>query len=193
MLNLYYIFSFLQVLTASFIFCSNNPIHSIVFLILLFFESTVILAFLNFEFISLLFILVYVGAIAVLFVFVIMMLRVKIDDFDVLFFIPVNFALNAYVVAHIVSYFQPYTYFSNVFYSPDFICFDDFEESLHEIFITGQVLYNFGMILVLIAGLVLLLALVGSIVLSLDFKKLRINNAVFRRLSRTSNFTSFFK
>ena len=66
-------------------------------------------------------------------------------------------------------------------------------ENLNEMFIIGQVLYNFGIVLVIIAGLVLLLALVGSVILSLDFKKLRLNNAVFRRLSRTSNFVSFFK
>jgi NADH-quinone oxidoreductase subunit J len=97
MLNIYYIFSVLQVFTASFLFFSNNPIHSILFLILLFFESTVILSFLNLEFVSLLFILVYVGAIAVLFLFVIMMLRVKLDEFDVLLFLPINFALNSYL------------------------------------------------------------------------------------------------
>lgn len=193
MLNIYYIFSLLQVFTASFLFFSNNPIHSILFLILLFFESTVILSFLNLEFVSLLFILVYVGAIAVLFLFVIMMLRVKLDEFDVLFFLPVNFALNSYLIIYMFSYIQPFTYFPSVFYSSDFICFNNFEENLNEMFIIGQVLYNFGIMLVIIAGLVLLLALVGSIILSLDFKKLRLNNAVFRRLSRTSNFVSFFK
>ena len=193
MLNIFYIFSLLQVFTASFLFFSNNPIHSILFLILLFFESTVILSFLNLEFVSLLFILVYVGAIAVLFLFVIMMLRVKLDEFDVLFFLPVNFALNSYLIIYMFSYIQPFTYFPSVFYSSDFICFNNFEENLNEMFIIGQVLYNFGIMLVIIAGLVLLLALVGSIILSLDFKKLRLNNAVFRRLSRTSNFVSFFK
>ena len=193
MLNIYYIFSLLQVFTASFLFFSNNPIHSILFLILLFFESTVILSFLNLEFVSLLFILVYVGAIAVLFLFVIMMLRVKLDEFDVLFFLPINFALNSYLIIYMFSYIQPFTYFPNVFYSSDFICFYNVEENLNEMFIIGQVLYNFGIMLVIIAGLVLLLALVGSIILSLDFKKLRLNNAVFRRLSRTSNFVSFFK
>lgn len=193
MLNIYYIFSILQVFTASFLFFSNNPIHSILFLILLFFESTVILSFLNLEFVSLLFILVYVGAIAVLFLFVIMMLRVKLDEFDVLLFLPINLALNSYLIIYMFSYIQPFTYFSSVFYSLDFICFENFEENLNETFIIGQVLYNFGMVLVIIAGLVLLLALVGSIILSLDFKKLRLNNAVFRRLSRTSNFVSFFK
>ena len=193
MLNVYYIFSMLQVFTASFLFFSNNPIHSILFLILLFFESTVILSFLNLEFVSLLFILVYVGAIAVLFLFVIMMLRVKLDEFDVLLFLPINFALNSYLIIYMFSYIQPFTYFSSVFYSSDFICFENFEENLNEMFIIRQVLYNFGMVLVIVAGLVLLLALVGSVILSLDFKKLRLNNAVFRRLSRTSNFVSFFK
>jgi len=193
MLNIYYIFSVLQVFTASFLFFSNNPIHSILFLILLFFESTVILSFLNLEFISLLFILVYVGAIAVLFLFVIMMLRVKLDEFDVLLFLPINFALNSYLIIYMFSYIQPFTYLPGVFYSSDFICFENFEENLNEMFIIGQVLYNFGMVLVIVAGLVLLLALVGSVILSLDFKKLRLNNAVFRRLSRTSNFVSFFK
>jgi NADH-quinone oxidoreductase subunit J len=193
MLNVYYIFSILQVFTASFLFFSNNPIHSILFLILLFFESTIILSFLNLEFVSLLFILVYVGAIAVLFLFVIMMLRVKLDEFDVLLFLPINFALNSYLIIYMFSYIQPFTYLPGAFYSSDFLCFENFEENLNEMFIIGQVLYNFGIVLVIIAGLVLLLALVGSIILSLDFKKLRLNNAVFRRLSRTSNYISFFK
>jgi NADH-quinone oxidoreductase subunit J len=193
MLNIYYLFSILQVFTASFLFFSNNPIHSILFLILLFFESTVILSFLNLEFVSLLFILVYVGAIAVLFLFVIMMLRVKLDEFDVLLFLPINFALNSYLIIYMFSYIQPFTYLPGIFYSSDFICFENCEENLNELFIIGQVLYNFGIVLVVIAGLVLLLGLVGSVILSLDFKKLRLNNAVFRRLSRTSNFVSFFK
>ena len=193
MLNIYYFFSILQVFTASFLFFSNNPIHSILFLILLFFESTVILSFLNLEFVSLLFILVYVGAIAVLFLFVIMMLRVKLDEFDVLLFLPVNFAVNSYLMLYMFSYMQPFTYRPDVFYSLDFICFENCEENLNELLIIGQVLYNFGIILVVIAGLVLLLGLVGSVILSLDFKKVRLNNAVFRRLSRTSNFVSFFQ
>jgi NADH-quinone oxidoreductase subunit J len=193
MVNIYYIFSILQVFTASFLFFSKNPIHSILFLILLFFESTVILSFLNLEFISLLFILVYVGAIAVLFLFVVMMLRVKLDEFDVLLFLPINFALNSYLILYMFSYIHPFKYFSDVFYSSDFICFENFEENLNEMFMIGQGLYNSGGVGILIAGLVLLLALVGSVILSLDFKKLRLNNAVFRRLSRTSNFVSFFK
>lgn len=193
MLALFYLFSFLQVLTSSFLFFSNNPIHSILFLILLFFESTVILSFLNFEFISLLFILVYVGAIAVLFLFVIMMLRVKLDEFDALFFLPLNFAVNAYLILYLFSNTQSFMFQAFNFDLNTTLCFYNIEESLLEIFIIGQVLYNFSILLVIIVGLVLLVALVGSILLSLDFKKLRLNNSIFRRLSRSPYSVLFFK
>jgi NADH-quinone oxidoreductase subunit J len=190
---IYYIFSMLQVFTATFLFFSSNPVHSILFLILLFFESTVILSLLNLEFISLLFILVYVGAIAVLFLFVVMMLRVKLNDLGSLVFLPINFGLNAYIIIFILSLYQPFTYSSQAFYSTEYLCFSNIEEHFGDVFVLGQVIYNYAIILLLIAGLILLVALLGSIVLSLDFSKSRTNSVVFRRLSRSSNFISFFK
>jgi len=189
MLNIYYIVSILEIFTASFL--SFRIIQFIVFLF--FFESTVILSFLNLEFVSLLFMLVYVRAIAVFFLFIIMMLRVKLDRFDVLLFLPFNFALNSYLIRSIYSYIQPFTYLPAVVYSSDFICFENFEEKLNEMFIIRQVLYNFGFVLVIIVGLVLALALIGSVIRSLDFKRLRLNKAIFRRLSCTANFLSFKK
>lgn len=193
MLSVYYIFSFLQVFTATFIYFSSNPIHSILLLILLFFESAVVLSLFTLEFVSLLFILVYVGAIAVLFLFVVMMLRVKLNDLEILILLPISFALNFYFYIWAISYFQPFIYVSDTFYSKSFICFFMLEENFNEIFILGQILYNYYIICFLIAGLVLLLALVGSIVLSLDFNKSRTNSVVFRKLSRTSNFLSYFQ
>lgn len=193
MITIFYIFSFLQVLTSSFLLLANNPVHSILFLILLFFESTVILSFLNFEFISLLFILVYVGAIAVLFLFVIMMLRVKLDEFDALFFLPLNFAINSYLILYLFSTMQSSLFLAFSLDVSNVLCFNAIEENLLEIFIIGQVLYNFAILLVIIVGLVLLVALVGSILLSLDFKKLRLNNSIFRRLSRSPYSVLFFK
>ena len=193
MLTVYFIFSVLQVFTATFIFFSANPIHSILLLILLFFEVTVILSLLNLEFISLLFILVYVGAIAVLFLFVVMMLRVKLNDLEILTILPISLAINFYIYISFLSKFQPFTYYSNTFYSTSFFCFSSLEESIIEIFTLGQVLYNYYIICFLMAGLVLLLALVGAIVLSLDFNKSRLNGVVFRKLSRSSNFVSFFQ
>lgn len=193
MLTVYFIFSLLQVFTATFIFFSVNPIHAILLLILLFFEVTVVLSLLNLEFISLLFILVYVGAIAVLFLFVVMMLRVKLNDLEILTILPISLALNFYIYVTFLSKFQPFTYYSNTFSSISFLCFSSTEETIIELFTLGQVIYNYYIICFLLAGLILLLALVGAIVLSLDFNKSRLNGVVFRKLSRTSNFVSFFQ
>jgi NADH-quinone oxidoreductase subunit J len=193
---IYYIFSSLQVFTATFIYFSNNPIHSILLLILLFFESAVVFSLFNLEFISLLFILVYVGAIAVLFLFVVMMLRIKLKDLIVdssFFMSPVNIASNAHLCIFYLLNHKPFIFATSAFSSNDFICFTSIEESFNEVHTLGQVFYNYYVVCILIAGLILLLALIGSIVLSLDFKKSRINSVVFRKLSRTSNFVSFIK
>ena len=93
MSNIFLFFIFLQVFTSTFIFFSINPIHSILLLILLFFESTVLLSLLNLEFISIIFILIYVGAIAILFLFVVMMLQLKLNDLEFFFFYPIYLAL----------------------------------------------------------------------------------------------------
>merc|ERR1712194_517437 len=188
--NCFFIFSLLQVFTATFIFFSSNPIHSILLLILLFFE--VVLSLLKLEFISLLFILVYVGAIAVLFLFVVMMLRVKLNDLEILTILPISLAVNFYIYVSFLSQLQPFTFYSNAFYTNLFLCFSSIEEHITEIYMLGQVIYNYYIISFLIAGLILLLALVGAIVLSLDFNKSRLNGVVFRKLSRTANFVSFF-
>lgn len=193
MLTLYSIFSILQVFTATFIYFSSNPIHSILLLILLFFEVAVVLSLLKLEFISLLFILVYVGAIAVLFLFVVMMLRVKLNDLEILTVLPISLVLNFFIYINFFSYQQPFTYYSNAYYSTLYLCFSQLEEHITEIFTLGQVLYNYYIISFLIAGLILLLALVGAIVLSLNFNKPRTNGVIFRKLSRTSNFVSFFQ
>lgn len=192
MFNLFNYFIFLQVFTSTFIYFSVNPIHSILLLILLFFESSIVLALLNLEFISILFILIYVGAIAILFLFVVMMLQLKLNDLEVLFFLPFSIAFNFLFLIIIFFYYQPYKYnflYHNVY---EFACFEIVEESFNEIFIIGQILYNYSAICFLLAGIILLLALLGSIVLSLDYNK--INSIVIsKKLIRNSNFVSFFK
>jgi NADH-quinone oxidoreductase subunit J len=192
MFSLFNYFIFLQVFTSTFIYFSVNPIHSILLLILLFFESSIVLALLNLEFISILFILIYVGAIAILFLFVVMMLQLKLNDLEVLFFLPFSIGFNFLFIIYLFYFYQPYKY--NFLYnnSNEFVCFDIVEESFNEIFIIGQILYNYSALCFLLAGIILLLALIGSIVLSLEYNK--INSIVIsKKLIRNSNFVSFFK
>jgi NADH-quinone oxidoreductase subunit J len=186
MTNLFNYFILLQVFTSTFIYFSINPIHSILLLILLFFESAIVLSLFNLEFISILFILIYVGAIAILFLFVIMMLQLKLNDLEVFFFLPILFSFNFLCF---LSFFKNYNFFFIVF---DFFNLNIFEEYFLEIFILGQVLYNYSLICFLLAGLILLLALIGSIILSLEFSKIKAN-FIFKKLGRSSNFISFFK
>ena len=192
MFSLFNYFIILQVFTSTFIYFSVNPIHSILLLILLFFESSIVLALLNLEFISILFILIYVGAIAILFLFVVMMLQLKLNDLEVLFFLPFSIAFNFLFLIFLFGYYQPYKYsflYNNV---NVFACFEIVEESFNEIFIIGQFLYNYSAICFLLAGIILLIALLGSIVLSLEYNK--INSVVIsKKLIRNSNFVSFFK
>jgi NADH:ubiquinone oxidoreductase subunit 6 (subunit J) len=76
------IFCFLSLLFSLLIIVSKNPIHSILYLILVFCSVTFILIILGVEFIAITFLIVYVGAIAVLFLFVVMMLNIKILELD---------------------------------------------------------------------------------------------------------------
>jgi hypothetical protein len=66
------------------------------------------------------------------------------------------------------------------------------KQSFIEIFILGQVLYNYSFICFLLSGLILLLALIGSIILCLDFYKIK-SDFIFKKLARSSNFISYFK
>lgn len=75
--TLFYLFSSLTLLSAIMVIQSRNPVHSVLFLILVFLNSAGLLLLLGLDFFAMLFLVVYVGAIAVLFLFVVMMLNVK--------------------------------------------------------------------------------------------------------------------
>lgn len=184
MSSLFYLFIFLQVFTSTFIYFSINPIHSILLLILLFFESAIVLSLFNLEFISILFILIYVGAIAILFLFVIMMLQLKLNDLESLFLLPNVISFNSIILITLLSLYYPLSLQKIFFFS--------LEENFNELFIISQFLYNYAMICFLLAGIILLLALLGSIVISLEYSKLNFN-IIFKKLIRTSQFVSFFK
>jgi NADH-quinone oxidoreductase subunit J len=83
---LFYLFGGIALGSAITVITTKNPVHSVLFLILSFISSAGLLFLLEIEFISLIFIVVYVGAIAVLFLFVVMMLDIKITDSNPFFF-----------------------------------------------------------------------------------------------------------
>jgi NADH:ubiquinone oxidoreductase subunit 6 (subunit J) len=73
------LFGSIALISAAMVIVSKNPIHSVIFLILVFCNTAGLLALLKLEFIAMMFLIIYVGAIAVLFLFVVMMLNIKMN------------------------------------------------------------------------------------------------------------------
>ena len=76
-LYLFFFFSFIIILSSLLVVFSTNPVHSVLFLIFTFFNSAIIFLILNAEFLAMTLLIVYVGAVAVLFLFVVMMLDIS--------------------------------------------------------------------------------------------------------------------
>ena len=176
---------------------SINPVESVLFLILAFCNAAAILFLFNVEFLGLIFIIIYVGAIAVLFLFVIMMLNIKNNN---------NKDQKSKIMMHFLYFSFFYLIFILLFFFiTKTFCKDSFVmltstleissliDNLNNIDIMGQVLFNYFLVCFLLAGLILLIALVGSIVLTLRFNTSDASQLVDRQLSRTDNFLSFFK
>lgn len=114
------IFCVLAVLCSTMVIVSKNPIHSILYLILVFCNVTFVLIMLGIEFIAIIFLIVYVGAIAVLFLFVVMMLNIKILELDEVFwkYIPVGLSISSIFLVQIffIIFKFDFSDFTNLFF-----------------------------------------------------------------------------
>jgi NADH-quinone oxidoreductase subunit J len=152
-----------------------------------------ILFILECEFIALLFIIIYVGAIAVLFLFVVMMLDIKtvyltkntIKYFPFGSFISIVFLFE--ILAVILKNFKANTYKENflVNFYPNWY---EKLDALTEIEVLGQLLYTHYVLQFLVAGYILFLAVVGSIVLTITpQRKKDKSQIIYRQISRNNN------
>ena len=169
-------------LNASMVILSKNPIHSILFLVLVFVSTTGLLLMLGVEFIAMLFLVVYVGAITVLFLFVIMMLNVKIIELNerlirylpmglfigLIFFLEIFYLIDSTLLAdNVTSNLLSYNLLNEYFN----FNYNYFElKSFTNIQQVGNMLYNKFVYLFLLAGFILLIAMIGAIVLTLNQK-----------------------
>lgn len=188
-LHLFLLFSL--IITSIFVLLAANPVHSVLFLILAFCNAASILIILNVDFLGLLFIIIYVGAIAVLFLFVVMMLNVKLYASQAFAYnlLPIIVIVGLIVLTQLVMSLTKIFFYNNSFSLINLITFFD---NLANIDVFGQVLYNYYLLGFLLAGLILLVAMIGAIVLTLNFKSFRKNEIAFRQLSRSDRFLTFF-
>jgi len=181
-------------LAAIFMLASYNPVHSVLFLILVFLCAASILLFLGAEFVAIIFIIVYVGAIAVLFLFIVMMLNIKLNDTGNSLADNVPFSVILGVVATIQLYFG--------FHELTSIDFIDMEEedsfyslidSISNTEMIGQVLYQEFIICFLLCGVLLLIAMLGAIVLTQNFSSKKTNEITTKQLSRGDSVFFLFR
>ena len=156
----FYVFAGVTCLAGLMVISSRNPVHSVLFLILAFFNSAGLFVLLGAEFLAMLLVVVYVGAVAVLFLFVVRMLDINFAELRDGFqrYMPLGLGVGGILLAEIL-----FVFFNR----------EEMPENLNlvsEVSNTralGRVLYTDYIYLFQVAGLILLVAMIGAITLTL--------------------------
>ncbi len=156
----FYLFAALIVFAAFMVVIARNPVHSVLFLILAFFNSAGLFLLRGAEFLAMTLVIVYVGAVAVLFLFVVMMLDIQIEDvkrkFGRYFIIGTGFGLLLLVQLILAVNGQ-----QAIYKSADEITISNNTKEI------GLLLYTEYAYVFEAVGMILLLAMMGAIVLTL--------------------------
>jgi NADH-quinone oxidoreductase subunit J len=167
----FYLFAFVAVAAAFMVIASRNPVHSVLFLILTFFNAAALFLMTGAEFLAMILLVVYVGAVAVLFLFVVMMLDVDFAQLKrgALQYAPIGALVGIVLAAELLIVLGGYTF------APELAAeisrpIPDIADRQNTAAL-GDVLYTDYVFYFQVAGLVLLVAMIGAIVLTLRHKE----------------------
>ncbi len=168
----FYLFAILSVASAAMVVIARNPVHAVLFLILTFFNAAGLFILLGAEFLALLLIIVYVGAVAVLFLFVVMMLDVDFAELKAGFIknAPVGALIGGVVLLELALLFGVYGFdigASGTVQS----AVPSTGSGVDNTTALGRIIYTKYVYFFQAAGLVLLVAMIGAIVLTLRHKE----------------------
>jgi NADH-quinone oxidoreductase subunit J len=187
---LFYLFSIILLFSSFMVITVKNSIYAVLFLVLSFIAASGLLLLLKCEFLALMFIIIYVGAIAVLFLFVVMMLDLKITSYkkDILKYFPFGSLIGGLFLTEILfivnETFQLNPY-SNFFLENTYFSWYTRLENFTEIQSIGQVVYTQYVLQFLIAGNVLLLATIAAVVLTINTNtNTEKKQIIYKQLSR---------
>ncbi len=181
----FYLFAAITVASGFMVIAARNPVHSVLFLILAFFNAAGLFVLLGAEFLAMILVIVYVGAVAVLFLFVVMMLDIDFTELreGFLQYLPVGGLIGLILLVELLLVLGAWAIApeaAKVATTP--IPAPDQLSNTHAI---GHVLYTKYVFLFQAAGLVLLVAMIGAIVLTLrsreGVRRQRIATQVGRR------------
>ena len=163
----FYLFAFVAIASAFMVIAARNPVHSVLYLILTFFNAAALFLLTGAEFLSMILLVVYIGAVAVLFLFVVMMLDVDFASMKrgALEYAPIGAVVGVILAAELVlvlagSAFNMGQPATTALPMPD-------PAVRHNTAALGDILYTDYVFFFQIAGIVLLVAMIGAIVLTL--------------------------
>ena len=179
----FYIFATVAVAAGVMVISARNPVHSVLFLILAFFNAAGLFVLLGAEFIAMILVIVYVGAVAVLFLFVVMMLDINFVELrqGFLQYLPIGGLIGIVLLVELVFILASWTLAPTAAARP--------EPEVTNTVAIGRVLYTDYVYLFQAVGIVLLVAMIGAIVLTMrsrkGVKKQRIASQLDRRREQT--------
>jgi len=164
----FYIFSIIAIISAIMVTASKNTVHSVFFLILDFISISCLFIMIGAEFLGMIMLIVYVGAVAVLFLFVVMMLNVAQQKNQWFLsksssrHIPFGLIISSIIFFELIIVVGGWKYKPELINSPD-TSINNYTSNTHSL---GQVLYTDYIHIFQISGMILLIAMIGAIVLT---------------------------
>ena len=181
----FYLFAFIAVAAAFMVISARNPVHSVLYLILTFFNAAGLFLLTGAEFLAMILLVVYVGAVAVLFLFVVMMLDVDFAELKsgALQYAPIGAMVGLILAAELVIVLGGYTFAPQLastvaMPTPDI-------SVRHNTAALGDILYTDYLYFFQVAGLILLVAMIGAIVLTLRHREGVKRQSVPAQVART--------
>ncbi len=186
----FYIFSIIAVFSAIMVTVSRNTVHSVFFLILDFISISCLFIMIGAEFIGMIMLIVYVGAVAVLFLFVVMMFNVSQQNNEQLRekknfnHIPIGLLISTVIFFELIIVAGGWKYKPELLKSFSSIGIDTNTTNTHEI---GNVLYTDYIHIFQLSGMILLVAMIGAIVLTFRKREGIKRQSYIKQISRERN------
>ena len=185
----FYLFSFIAIVSAIMVTVARNTVHSVFFLILDFISISCLFIMIGAEFLGMIMLIVYVGAVAVLFLFVVMMLNVAqqknqwFASAKSSSHIPIGLIISLVIFFELIIVVGGWKYKSDLLSSSS-ITISDTITNTHSL---GNVLYTDYIHLFQISGMILLVAMIGAIVLTFRTRPGLKRQSYIRQISREKN------
>lgn len=183
----FYLFASFMLFAGFMVIASRNPVHSVLYLILAFFNAAGLFMLCGAEFLAMTLVIVYVGAVAVLFLFVVMMLDIHIAELKQGFlkYLPLGAAIGVVVLAELIFIMVSWAIDPNLVHNAPKTSPMPAPETISNTKALGSILYTDYFYLFQVAGLILLVAMIGAIVLTMrertGIKKQNITDQVNRK------------